>query len=145
MQEFLATVLANSLPALEALVCAALTWALVSAAAWAKSHAQTAEARATIDRVTDGARSAVIAVERAVVPGLVRDAAQGKLTAESAARAQAAAVEALKAQLGPGGEARLAQVLGVVYAKPAERQAAIERALIATIEAALSEAKGADL
>jgi hypothetical protein len=143
MQEFIARLVADSLPALEALVCAALSWALFSAAAWVRSRAKTDEARELIDRLAQGGRDAVIAVERVVVPGLVRDAVSGKLDGASALRARAAAVEALRAQLGPAGEARLAQVLGVVYAKTADRQATIERALIATIEAALSEAKGA--
>ena len=144
MQEFLATLLAQSLPALGALVCAAATWALLSGAAWLRARAKTDEAREIVDRAGLAARDAVIAVERVVVPSLQRDAATGKLTGESAGRALGAALEALRAQLGPAGEAQLARLLGLVYASGPERQALIERALVALIEAALSEAKGAE-
>jgi hypothetical protein len=142
MQEFLATLLAQSLPALGALVCAAATWALLAGAAWLRARAATDEARELIDRCSVWARAAVIAVERVVVPILQRDAQSGRLTKESASEALAAALEALRAQLGPAGEASLARLLGVASATGPERQAAVERALIGMIEAALSEAKG---
>lgn len=144
MQEFLATLLAQSLPALGALVCAAATWALLAGASWLRARAASAEARDAIDRAGLAARDAVIAVERVVVPSLQRDAASGKLTGESASKALGAALEALRAQLGPAGEAALARVLGVVNAKAAERQALVELALIGLIEAALSEARGVE-
>jgi hypothetical protein len=144
MQEFLATLLAQSLPVLGALVCAAATWALLAGASWLRARAKTDEARELIDRCATWAAGAVVAVERVVVPSLQRDAATGKLTGESGGRALGAALEALRAQLGPAGEAQLARLLGVASATGPERQAAVERALIGMLETALSEARGVE-
>jgi hypothetical protein len=111
-----------------------LTAALAAGVRWLSAHTQSEYLRQALVRLNDTVATAVKDVQQRTVDAIRKDAPDGKISPEQAAKIKADAIAIVKDQLGAKGLTQLATVLGI-------SGGAIDALLGSRIEAAVHDLK----
>ncbi len=106
-------ILKRSAEPLIGLAAAGVSWVCAWAARWFYVHTKNAKVQGMLVRLDDAATTAVNDLEQSAVKALKAASPDGKLTQATAAAVKDAALESLKAHLGPKGVEELKRILGV--------------------------------
>lgn len=113
-----------------AIVAAGITYACAKAVRWLETKTKNEAARHALDRLNDAINVSVGDVEQSIVKAYKAGAPDGKLSMDAAKIVKAAAISAVKNQIGEVGIASAKKVLGVDD---------MEAAISSRVEAAVSK------
>lgn len=111
------------------LAAAAFAWACHRGARWLSAKAKNETVKGVIDRLAEAVSTSVLEIEQTIAKTIKAQTTNGKLSADAATVIKAAAIESVKAHLGPDAIVEAQKVLGVDN---------IESVIASRIEAAIA-------